>query len=102
VSTPETYTWAVIFRAEIAQADDAYLATVSRLRKLALEEYGCIEFHASTEGGRETAISYWPSLEAIQAWKTDAEHREAQALGQSRWYSSYSVEVARIERAYRG
>ncbi|MFC9130197.1 hypothetical protein ACFT4A_25520 [Streptomyces sp. NPDC057099] len=28
------------------------------------------------------------------------EHLQAQRLGRERWYSSYSVEVARVERAY--
>jgi heme-degrading monooxygenase HmoA len=38
----------------------------------------------------------------ISAWKADPEHQRAQRLGRDGWYSSYRVEVVRIERGYAG
>jgi len=70
------------------------------MRELALQEFGCLAFHALTEGHEEVALSYWSDEQHIQAWRAHPEHREAQKLGQSEWYESYSVEVARIERSY--
>lgn len=90
--------YAVVFRAEINELDSAYTETALRMRELALNEYGCTEFISSTESGSEIAISYWPSLEAIQAWKDDPEHRRAQELGKSKWYKSYQVQVVEILR----
>jgi heme-degrading monooxygenase HmoA len=92
--------YAVIFRAEIAQLDAEYLATAARMRELAMERYGCRDFTACTEGNREIAISYWDSEEQILAWKRDREHLAAQKKGRTSWYASYTVEVARIERAH--
>jgi hypothetical protein len=54
--------YAVIFHAEIAQLDDEYFATAKHMRELAMTQYGCLDFVATTEGNREIAISYWPRL----------------------------------------
>ena len=69
-----------------------------RMRKLALNEYGCIEFSACTEGDKEIAISYWPSKEHIKAWHENIEHKKAQALGKEKWYKYYKVHVAEVLR----
>lgn len=92
--------YAVIFRAEVAQLDDAYSEMAARLRERAISEFGCLEFTACTEGDAEIAISYWPTLEHIKAWKADPLHREAQALGRERWYRAYQVQVVEVVKAY--
>ena len=70
------------------------------MRELAINQYGCTDFIAVTEGSNEIAISYWEDLEQIKKWKTDAEHLVAQELGRSTWYKSYKVEVVEIIREY--
>jgi len=90
----------VIFRARIKKIDERYSKTASRMRELALQEFGCLAFYALMEGHEEVALSYWPDEQHVQAWRAHPEHRKAQKLGQSEWYESYSVEVARIERSY--
>ncbi len=92
--------FAVIFHAEIAQLDETYFATAKNMRELALAEYGCLDFVATTEGMREIAISYWPSLAHIQHWKQNAQHLQAQQQGKARWYKSYKVEVVEVLRTY--
>ena len=72
------------------------------MRELALNEFGCTEFHAVTDGRDEIALSYWPDEDAIRAWKSHPEHLLAQQAGRDRWYESYSVQVARVTRQYRG
>ncbi len=90
----------VIFRAKVRAVDAEYAEVASRMRVLALEEFGCIEFDAVTEGQNEVALSYWPSEEAIRAWKAHPEHALAQEAGRERWYESYTVQVAEITRQY--
>ena len=90
--------YAVIFKATIKEFDDQYLEMAGRMRDLAINEYGCTEFSACTEGDKEIAISYWPSMEHIKAWRQNPEHKKAQALGKSKWYSSYQVQVTEILR----
>ena len=92
--------YAVIFHAEIAQLDDEYFATAKQMRELAMTHYGCLDFVATTEGEREVAISYWPSLDHIRLWKQNSEHLGAQQQGRARWYKSYKVEVVEVIRSY--
>ncbi len=92
----------VIFRAKVRQLDAEYSATTKRMHELALSEFGCIEFHAVTEHDQEVALSYWPDLASIHAWRMHPEHRMAQQLGKEKWYAAYSVEVTKVERAYKG
>lgn len=92
--------YAVIFRAKTGKQDEQYSETVARMRKLAFEKYGCLDFVAVTEGEQEIAISYWESEADILAWKKDPEHSLAQTEGQKRWYSAYTVQVVKVEREY--
>jgi heme-degrading monooxygenase HmoA len=92
--------YAVIFTATTKDIDAEYFYVARRMRALAMEEYGCIDFKSVSEGDQEIAVSYWPSLEHIEKWKGDPEHLKAQALGRQRWYSEYKVQVVMIEREY--
>lgn len=92
--------YAVIFRAQIRALDAQYSAMAARLRALAMEKYGCVEFFAVTEGDQEVAISYWENETQIRQWKQDAEHLVAQQNGRNRWYRSYRVEVVEMVRSY--
>ena len=57
----------VIFRATVRQFDETYSQTAARMRELALTEFGCLGFHAVTEGPHEVSLSYWPDEAARQA-----------------------------------
>jgi heme-degrading monooxygenase HmoA len=92
--------FAVIFKAKTGIQDKNYLDTVAAMRKLAFENYGCLDFIAVTEGEQEIAISYWENEDSIQRWHQDAQHVTAQKLGQDHWYNSYVVEVVEIKRRY--
>jgi len=92
--------YVVIFRATVRQLDENYTRMAARMRELALTEFGCLAFHAVTEGAQEVALSYWPDEAAIRAWKAHPEHLLAQQHGREHWYASYSVEVAEVRRAY--
>jgi len=93
--------YAVIFRAKPGVQDQHYSHTVARMRELAFEKYGCLDFVAVTEGDQEIAISYWDSQASIKAWKNDPEHTLAQAKGKDHWYESYHVQVVEVLREYR-
>ena len=94
--------YVVIFRARVRALDAEYSATAARMRELALSQFGCLDFHAVTEGDREVALSYWPDEASIRAWRAHPEHLLAQKNGRERWYASYSVQVAAITREYQG
>jgi len=92
--------YAVIFKATTHKLDKEYFNMAKKMRDLAINEYGCKEFTAVTEGSEEIAISYWDSLEQIKAWKKNSEHIIAQELGKSKWYSNYKVEIVEVISAY--
>lgn len=93
--------YVVIFRARVRQLDPEYASMAAQLRGRALEQFGCLAFHAVTEGEAEIALSYWPDLDSIRNWKADAEHLVAQRLGRQRWYEAYEVQIAQVLREYR-
>ncbi|MBK9442262.1 MAG: antibiotic biosynthesis monooxygenase [Comamonadaceae bacterium] len=91
----------VIFRAKTRQLGADYAVIAARMRELALRQFGCLAFDAVTQGQEEIALSYWPDEASVHAWKSHAEHVLAQQLGRERWYESYVVQVAHINREYR-
>jgi heme-degrading monooxygenase HmoA len=94
--------YVVIFKATIRTLDAEYSATAQRMREKAFADYGCVDFVAVSEGDQEIALSYWNSLDDIARWKNDSEHQRAQQLGREKWYRDFSVEIAQIDRSYRG
>lgn len=86
----------VIFRAEIAEVDGEYERTAKELRKIAEQEYGCLDFVSSRQGQSEIALSYWPDAESIRAFRNDPRHLAAQERGKAHWYRSYRTEIAEL------
>ena len=79
----------------------AYEETASRMLALAAKMPGYLGVDGAYQrDGIGITISYWESEDAITAWREEVEHSEARARGKSEWYESYSLKVARIERAY--
>lgn len=95
---PPPYT-AVIFTSVRSDDLDGYAETDELMCELVEKQPGYL--------GRESArqsigitVSYWARPEDARAWKTVAEHRLAQQTGRERWYDSYRVRVATVEREY--
>lgn len=93
--------YVVIFKARTKVLDAEYLKVASRLRELAINQFGCLEFVSITEENNEIALSYWSNQEDIKKWKAHSEHVVAQELGRQRWYESYVVQVTEIVREYK-
>ena len=92
--------YVVIFKAKVKQLDPEYLQTAQHLRDKALSQFNCKQFESIAENGFEIALSYWDSLDDIQAWHRDAEHQAAQRIGKEKWYENFSVEICEIQRSY--
>tara|TARA_B110000503_G_C7159441_1_gene418918 strand:+ start:2746 stop:2964 length:219 start_codon:yes stop_codon:yes gene_type:complete len=54
----------------------------------------------SARGEVGITVAYWKDVESIQAWKQNLDHLKAQELGKTKWYESYSVRIANLEREY--
>jgi heme-degrading monooxygenase HmoA len=97
--TPTPPYYAVIFTSHRNGGDDGYAEMAAKMMALAATQPGFLGAESAREDVGIT-VSYWESLDAIRNWKANAEHREAQRLGRQRWYWTYRVRVARVEREY--
>lgn len=97
--TPEPPYYAVVFTSQLALEDEGYGEMAAKMLALASGQPGFLGLESARESMGIT-VSYWSDLQAIAHWKANLEHREAQALGHSRWYSSFKVRVAKVERDY--
>ena len=93
---------AVIFASTRTAADDAgYADAAAAMDALAAAQpgYRGVESARGVDGYGIT-ISYWADDDAAIAWRDHPVHHAIRDEGRARWYSDYSVSVARVERGY--
>jgi heme-degrading monooxygenase HmoA len=99
--TPEPPYYAVIFTSLKIQDDLGYKDMAEEMLNI-LEDFdgflGAESFRG--EDGFGVTISFWESLEALNLWKSDPKHKEAQKLGREIWYKKYKIRIAKVERDY--
>lgn len=97
--TPKPPYFAVIFTSVRTEGDSGYQAMSEIMLELARKQPGFL----GSESARNQVgitVSYWESLEAIKAWKSNIDHMEAQKLGKEKWYEAYKVRIAKVEWDY--
>jgi heme-degrading monooxygenase HmoA len=101
MSQPVETLYAVIFTSFRTEGDHGYGETSDEMERLVKDQPGYVGMESARGAdGTGITVSYWRSLEAIQAWKALPVHREAQARGRAQWYRRYRVRVCRVEREY--
>jgi heme-degrading monooxygenase HmoA len=98
-STPEPPYVAVIFTSLQTRDVAGYDDMAARMERLAREQPGFLGVESARSGVGIT-VSYWATDGDARTWKRVVDHAEAQRLGRERWYASYRVRVARVEREY--
>lgn len=100
--TPAPPYWAVIFTSRRIDGDAvAYAQTAEEMEVLARRQPGYLGMDSARGGdGVGITVSYWTSLEAIRAWRDNADHMTAQRSGREKWYRAYRIRIARVERDY--
>jgi len=91
--------YAVIFTSRQTDDLDGYAETSRKMMERVEAQPGFLGVESARDGLGIT-VSYWESLEAIEAWKKDAEHRHARKMGREKWYASFSVRICKVEREY--
>jgi heme-degrading monooxygenase HmoA len=98
-STHSSHYYAVIFTSKRTPVDEGYNAMAARMVDLAKQQPGFIGIESARDEIGIT-VSYWKSVEAIQAWKNNAEHLVAQQLGKEKWYEWFTTRIAKVDREY--
>lgn len=89
--------YAVIFTSKRTEGDNGYSHTAEHMLKLAQSMPGFLGVDSAREDVGVT-VSYWESLEAIEAWRNHPAHLAAQQKGRDEWYVTYSLRICRIEK----
>ena len=86
-----------------ADAADGYGDMAELMDALAARQPGYLGIRSIRDplSGEGLTVSYWRDDASARAWKSVAEHLEAQRRGREEWYAEYAVVVAEVTRAYR-
>jgi heme-degrading monooxygenase HmoA len=96
--TPEPPYYAVIFSSQRTPGDNGYGTMADKMVELASKQKGFLGVESARDEQLGITVSYWDSVDAIQAWKDHSLHTIAQEKGKSEWYESFSLRVCKVER----
>ncbi len=91
--------YAVIFTSIRTEGDNGYADVSRQMMDLARQQEGFLGVESARQELGIT-VSYWASLEAIEAWKNNNMHQIARQKGREIWYRSFRVRIAKVEREY--
>lgn len=97
-NTPKPPYYAVIFTSVRTEGDQGYAEAAKRVLEIARQQPGFLGYEAARQD-IGISVSYWESLEAIQAWKAHPEHRKVQEM-EAVWYGESRIRVSKVERDY--
>jgi heme-degrading monooxygenase HmoA len=93
--------YAVIFSSVRTNSNEGYDDWNDRLFDIVKNTDGYLGHESFRNEAREgVTISYWRDLEALNKWRNEPLHRQAQELGRLKWYSHYRIRVCKVERDY--
>ncbi len=91
--------YAVIFTSIKCDEDNGYDEMSKKMVELVKRQDGFLGFESAREDVGIT-VSYWRDLESIKKWKENLEHKQAQKIGKKKWYKSYMIRIAKVEKEY--
>ncbi len=91
--------YAVIFTSTLNNDSIGYQEMAQQMETLAKQQPGFLGI-SSARNEIGITVSYWENEKAILDWKANLDHLQAQIVGKEKWYASYKVEIARVERSY--
>ncbi len=91
--------YAVIFTSTLSTTTKGYEDMAQKMEELAKKQLGFLGI-SSARNDIGITVSYWKNEQAILDWKANVDHQLAQKLGREKWYASYKIEIARVERSY--
>lgn len=100
-NTPEPPYYVVVFTSVLGNISDQELLKYTQMSnilvELASKETGFIGME-SVRNELGITVSYWESLESIRKWKSNVVHAKAQRLGETKWYGTYKIRIAKVDK----
>lgn len=97
--TPSPPYYAVIFTSVRTEGDQGYSEMSDQMTELVQQQEGFLGWEsARNEVG--ITVAYCRDLDSIRKWRDHAEHVVARRLGHEKWYQSFKVRIALVERDY--
>jgi len=91
-----------VFRSRLRADAPDYPDWAARMSALAKTMPGYVSHKGFVaEDGERVTIVEFESEAAQRAWAANAEHREAQKLGRTSFYSEYRIQVCTVQRDHR-
>ncbi len=89
-----------VFRSRLlADANPGYGEHAARMSDLAQTMPGYVEHKSFTaDDGERVTIATFADQASHDAWRRQAEHRDAQRTGIAAYYESYTLQVATVDR----
>lgn len=97
--TPRPPYYAVIFTTTRTEGNNGYEEMAEKMSALAATMPG----YLGAESARNDigiTVSYWKDLDSIKHWKYQTDHAMARDLGREKWYATYRLRIALVERDY--
>ena len=86
-----------------AGGEQEYFEFAGRLRPMLEGRDGFISierFESLTEPGKILSLSFWRDEQAVEKWRREEPHIEAQLAGRARIFRDYRLRVATVMRDY--
>ena len=94
--------YAVIFEVKVkATGKNEYLAIAAKLKEQLVKIDGFISierFQSLVEEGKILSLSFWESRDAIDRWKQNLDHLNAQSKGREELFENYRIRIAKVEK----
>lgn len=95
MSKPTPPYYAVIFTSILSDQKQGYTEMAKKMEEMAQNQAGFLGM-VSARAQVGITVSYWESLEAIDAWRKNSNHRAAKVLGKKKWYASYDLKICEV------
>lgn len=96
---PELPYYAVIFASTKSEDLDGFYEMDDRILQIAIDQPGFLGYETVGAPPKNLFISYWKDLEAIDAWRHNALHKEAKKLGFEKWYDRLLTQICKVEHS---
>lgn len=98
IKTPRPPYFAVIFTSTRTKDDNGYNSASDEIVEIVSTQKGFLGAESVRDAdGFGMTVSYWNSIESINEWKKNLNHREAKESGKKVWYQNYMIRICEVK-----